>query len=161
MRYALVLLLAFSACKPNKVEVRKTVEEAPRLASTVRMGDPAAAGQLASGFHQIEDNAWRWTEKQFAVTLGTPPGASQKGALLSLDVSIPEPVIAKLKTVTLTASVNGVDLEPQTYSHTGADTYKRSIGPQLLAGDSVRVNFRLDKAMPPGGGDLRELGIVV
>ena len=33
--------------------------------------------------------------------------------------------------------------------------------PNLLAGESVRVSFRLDKAMPPGGGDRRELGVIV
>ena len=161
MRAALVLLLALSACKSNKVETRATIEEAPRLASMVRMGDPNAAGQLTSGLYQVEDNAWRWTSREFAVTLGPPPGAAQKGAVLSLDVSIPDPVIEKLKTVTLTASLSGVDLPPQTYTRTGRDVYKRDVPVNLLAGGAIRIDFRLDKALPPGGGDLRELGIVV
>ena len=33
--------------------------------------------------------------------------------------------------------------------------------PRFKAGDTVRVDFQLDKAIPPGGGDIRELGIVV
>ena len=163
MRYtALVLLfgLAIPGCKSKKVEVRQTVEETPRMSSTVQMGDPSAAAQLVSGFHQIEDNAWRWTQREFTVSLGVPPGAAQNGAVLSLRVSVPPPVIEKLKTVTLTASINGTDLEPETYSRTGSDTYRRNVPPALLTGDTVQVNFRLDKAMQPGGGDLRELGLV-
>ena len=31
----------------------------------------------------------------------------------------------------------------------------------LLAGGSVRVDFQLDKSMPPSGADLRDLGVVV
>jgi hypothetical protein len=130
------------------------------MSSTVQMGDPNAAAQLVSGFHQIEDNAWRWTQREFTVSLGVPPGAAQKGAVLSLRVSVPPPVIEKVKSVTLTASINGTDLEPETYSRTGSDTYRRNVPPALLTGDTVQVNFRLDKAMQPDGGDVRELGLV-
>ena len=163
MRYAALIMLlglAIPGCKTKKVETRQTVEEAPRMSSTIRMGDASAAAQLVSGFHQIEDNNWRWTQREFTVSLGVPPGAAQKGAVLSLRLSVPPPVIEKLKTVTLTASINGTDLEPETYSRTGSDTYKRNVPPALLTTDTVQVNFRLDKAMPPGGGDLRELGLV-
>jgi hypothetical protein len=30
----------------------------------------------------------------------------------------------------------------------------------LIQGNAVRVEFHLDKSMPPAGGDARELGIV-
>ena len=33
--------------------------------------------------------------------------------------------------------------------------------PNLLAGESVKVDFALDKALPPGASDQRELGLVV
>jgi hypothetical protein len=152
--------LLFTGCNRDKVEVRQTLEEAPALLSTVPMGDAKAAAQLVAGFHEIEDNAWRWTQREFSVNLGVPAGAQRKGATLSLSLTVPPVVIAKLGTVTLTASIGGTSLASQTYSRAGSDTYKREVPPGLLGSNPVRVDFHLDKAMPPGGGDMRELGIV-
>ena len=53
--------------------------------------------QLVSGFYGIETGAWRWTGKQFAVALGTPAGAAQKGAVLELKLTVPPVTIEKLK----------------------------------------------------------------
>ena len=157
---ALLCAALLAGCKDGAVRVQHTVEEAPQLPPTVRMGDPKSAAQLVGGFHEIEDNNWRWTQKQFSINLGRPRGAAHTGAMLSLSLTIPPAVIEKSGPVTLTASIGGTDLAPQTYSRDGTDTYKREVPANLLAADPVRVDFRLDKAMTPGGGDVRELGIV-
>jgi hypothetical protein len=156
------LALAPPGCKQktNPGQPGAAVEGSKRLASTVRMGDRLAAGQLASGFHGVENNAWRWTERKFAIDLGTPAGAAEKGAILELKLTVPPPTIAKLQSVTLSASVGGTALAPETYSAVGQHTYRREILPGALAGETVRIDFELDKAMSPGGGDVRELGIV-
>ena len=129
--------------------------------AAIRMGDPRAAGQLLTGFYDIEAHAWRWTKRQFAVSLRPPKGAAQKGAVLVVSLTVPPPVIEAGKSITLTASVNGTRLSPETWSATGNYVYQRVIPPDLLAGDSTRVDFELDKAMPPSTQDARELGIVV
>jgi hypothetical protein len=152
---ALALALAFAPLGCN----RKA--NAPHMLSVVQMGDPQAATQLLSGFYAIEAGAWRWTEQKFSVLLGTPFGAAQKGAWLRARVTAPDALIAKLGTITLAASVNGRKLAPETYSAAGAYTYERDVPAGLLKDEPVRVDFALDKAMPPAGQDLRELGIVV
>jgi hypothetical protein len=76
-------------------------------------------------------------------------------------VTAPDALIAKLGVVTLIASVNGKQLAPETYSAAGTYTYERDVAGELLQGKSAKVDFALDKALPPAGGDLRELGIVV
>src|ERR1039458_9318573 len=58
------LLLTAAACNYEKVHKQPTIEEAPRLASTVHMGDATAAAQLISGFHDIEGGSWRWTDRK-------------------------------------------------------------------------------------------------
>jgi len=161
---ALVSVLAFAplGCK-NKapVRVQETEEEAPRMASTVHMGDPRVETQLINGFYGIEQNSWRWTARQFSLVLRPPFGATEKGATLQVRLSVPDPVIAKLKTVSLSASVNGHQLPPETYTQAGEYTYTRDVPAGSLSGDSVKVEFQLDKAMPPSGADMRELGVVV
>jgi hypothetical protein len=156
-----VLLAAAPACKTHhQVHSTDTIEEAPRLASSVHMGDPTMAGQLAKGFHGIESNAWRWTERQFSVDLALPAHSAQRGAILELHLTVPPPSIQKLGSITLSAAIGGTALAPETYSKAGEYTYRRDVPANVLAGDTVRIDFQLDKAMPPGEVDKRELGIV-
>jgi len=140
---------------------KKAIESAAALPSTVAAGDPAQAGQLVSGFHAIENNSWRWTARQFAVSLGTPAGAARSGATLELKLTVPPPTIEKLQSLTLSASIAGKDLGPETYSRPGPYVYRRDVPAGQLGSSPVKVEFQLDKAMQPGGADVRELGVVV
>ena len=63
--------------------------------------------------------------------------------------------------ITLTASIGGVHLAPVAFRQPGPSTYQHDFAAALLVGDSVRIDFALDKAIPSGKIDLRELGIVV
>lgn len=150
---ALALCLAFApwGCRSNKTEA----------ASTISMGDPQAASQLVSGFYAVEQGAWRWTKGDFSVLLGVPADAARKGAVLRVRLTAPPPLIAKLTDITLSASVNGRKLPPETYRAAGSYTYVRDVPGNLLATSPVKVDFQLDKTAPPAGEDIRELGIVV
>jgi hypothetical protein len=154
------LLLAAPACKRANVRHVDTIEEAPRLASLVHMGDRTMAFQLVSGFHDVEANAWRWTMQKFSVNLRPPARSSQQGAVLELHLTVPPPTIEKLGSITLSASLGGAALAPETYSKAGEYTYRRDVPAIALGGDSARIDFQLDRAIPPGEADKRELGIV-
>lgn len=155
------LALAPAACKKKKVRVGGADEETPRMQSVLAMSDPKIEPQLVKGFHGIEAGAWRWTEKQFTVALRPPFAASQKGAKLSVKLTVPPVTIKKLKTVSLSATAAGSALPPETYTTPGEYFYVREIPANLLTGDSLRVDFLLDKAMAPSSVDVRELGIIV
>jgi hypothetical protein len=166
---ACALFLAFAGssvgCRRHKVAERATVEEttgaAPTMASTVHMGDPRAAAQLVAGFHDIEAHAWRWTMREFSVYLRPPLGSAQKGAVLTLNLTVPPSVLETKKSISLYGSVNGNKLSSETWSKAGSYVYQRDVPPELMLGDAVRVDFELDKAMPPSDKDARELGVVV
>ncbi|HTQ54984.1 MAG TPA: hypothetical protein VMI94_11025 [Bryobacteraceae bacterium] len=159
----LILGLIFipTACKRHRRVTVQTVEEAPALASVVATADSQAATQLVSGFYGIEQNAWRWTAGKFAVVLRPPRSASTRGATLQLKFALPEVAMAKMKGVTLSASVNGTALPPETYTHAGPYTYARDVPAALLGGEIARCDFSLDKTVPPTASDRRELGFVV
>jgi hypothetical protein len=127
----------------------------------LHVADPRAGQQLVSGFHAIEQNAWRWTEEKFSVLLRPPREAAQKGALLSLKFSVPEAVSQKLGAMALEASIGGAPLGKESYTMPGEFTYSREVPAKLLAGESVRVDFALDKSLPPGEHDQRNLGVIV
>jgi len=155
------LVLVPAACKRKKVRVGATDEETPRMQSVLNLGDPKVEPQLITGFHGIENAAWRWTAKQFTVVLKPPFGSGQKGAKLTVKLTVPAVTIQNLKNVSLSANAGGISLPPETYTTAGDYFYVREIPASVLTGDSLRVDFQLDKAMAPSGADIRELGIIV
>ncbi len=163
---AVLLALGCIACEGKHVDVSDAGTKPPSgeagsqdLVSFIRMGDPAMSGQLPSGFYGIENSAWRWTAGKFSVILRTPAGASQNGAALSFAFSIPAGMIEKLKDVTLTGSIGGKPLPSTKYDKAGAQSYNADIPAYMLTGNSVKVDFALNKSIPPGT-DRRELGVV-
>ncbi|MCS7314612.1 MAG: hypothetical protein RMI94_06100 [Bryobacterales bacterium] len=159
---ATLALLAAPGCKREQKAIeRATIEEQPELASFVHVADPKTAFQLLEGFHALEGNAWRWTAKNFSVVLRAPAAATQKGATLKLKLNVPEAVASRIGPQTLTADAGGVTLAPQRFEKPGDYEYVRDVPPQAFRRDSLLLNFALDKALPPGDVDQRELGIIV
>jgi hypothetical protein len=134
--------------------------EPASLASTVHVRDPKDAGQLVSGFYSIEQDAWRWTGQNFSLLLHPPAGSAHKGAILVFSFIIGEGTIQQLKDITLSASIGGTMLGPQTYTQSGPSTYIRDVPSNVLGSSSVRVDFQLDKVLPPIGRDVRSLGVI-
>lgn len=160
---AATLIIVPSACKragKQKPETAATQSPSAALASNISMGDVSYSSQLLKGFHGVESNAWRWTQKDFAVALGAPTGSEHNGATLALRFSVPEVVIQKLKSVSLSASVNGLALSPQQYTSSGFYTYKREVPADRLQRGQAVVEFSLDKALEPGEVERRQLGII-
>lgn len=129
-------------------------------ATAIRTGDPQVESQLLSGFHQIEQGAWRWAAHQFSVSLRGPFLASQRGAVLHLGFAIPDPIV-KLGPLTITASVGGVALPPERYTEAGKFELVREVPPSAFAADPVKIEFTTDRFLPPNATDKRELSVVV
>ncbi|MGH9628286.1 MAG: hypothetical protein ACRD7E_08105 [Bryobacteraceae bacterium] len=155
-------LLLTGACRRTEpIETLETDESPPQLLSMVHVADPRSAVQLLKGFHEIEQNSWRWTMGEFAVVLKRPGGAAEDGASLQMKISVPDVLIDRLGPVTLSAEVNGAALEPESYKTAGEFTYTRSLPASMLTEEAVPVRFVLDKHLPPSPADHRELGIIV
>ena len=130
------------------------------LVSMLKMSDPSAKDQLAKGFYQLESNAWRWTAGNFSVTLKTPPGAAQKGATLTLALTVSDAALKQLHSQTLAASIGATALKSEKYIDPGSHTFIADIPATALTGDTVTIDFSLDNSLPPAV-DKRELGVIV
>jgi hypothetical protein len=156
------LLLTSTGCKPrDKIKTQPTEEAPAQLSSVVYMADPKASVQLLRGFHAVEGNAWRWTMGRFAVTLRPPATAAQRGATLKANFALPDAVMKKVGTVTITANVNGLVLPGERYEKPGDHAYSRDVPASALAAEAVTCEFVLDKFLPAGAVDQRELGLVM
>ncbi len=153
-----LVVVGSTGCKRKK---KRAQDEPAGLATMLQAADPRAATQLLRGFHDVESGAWRWTAKSFAVTLHPPAGASVKGATLVLKFVFPEISLQKLGPITISAKVGSEQLAPETVDSAGDKSYSREVPASALKEDAVTVEFMLDKAIPPGTQDIRELGIIM
>jgi hypothetical protein len=80
---------------------------------------------------------------------------------LILRCTVPAVIIQRLTTVSLAANVEGAHLPEATYSRTGEYVYSQDVPAKALTADAVMVEFSLDKCLPPGDADRRELGVIV
>jgi hypothetical protein len=155
-----LLLLSVGCKQKRKWAIPEPLGEQSFLASSIKVSDPESATQFLTGFYPMEDT-WRWTMKDFSVALGSPGTAAQKGAKLVLYFSVPDMVIEKLKSITLSAVANGLTLRPETYTKSGDYTYSRDLPPTCFTAEKVTVDFHLDKSLHASGSELRELGVIV
>jgi hypothetical protein len=130
---------------------------APAL-SNLHMADPAAAAQLASGFHGIEQSAWRWTERKFAVMLKPPQSSTP--AQLRFRFAISPVVVERLKSVTLKASTDGAPVGSETYTAPGEYLFSKPLPVQASGDKPIAINFELDRAIAAGDLETRELGVI-
>jgi hypothetical protein len=160
---AVLILLASgsTACKRAKRNPGALAPEqdAP-LASVVNVNDPAASPQLVRGFYGLEAGLWRWTMKRFEVALKPPPGSAQNGGRLTLKLTIPEVISSRLGPVTVSGTINGLALPPETFVKPGDYVYAHDVPASALKDDAVIAAFASDKAIPPSPDDARELALI-
>jgi hypothetical protein len=154
-------LVSAGACKWNPAGSFSVDDESQPPLSVLRLEESRADTQLLSGFHELEQGAWRWTMRSFAVALQPPPDAARSGARLALRFILPDSVMSRRKTVTLSASVAQTVLPPETYTKAGDYTYARDVPSAAFLRPPVKVVFRLDHFLEAGEVDPRELGLVV
>jgi hypothetical protein len=143
----------------DAVAASNTPAGLPLIATRLDMKDPATASQLLKGFYRVEES-WRWTSGRFSVLLGVSSGAAARGATLTLRFAIPSVVFDKVHDQTLSASIGGKQLPPETYRGAGSQSYTRPVPSDLLAGQAVEVDFVITPVFPPGSADKRELGVI-
>jgi hypothetical protein len=149
------LFVLLTGCTSNEQPIR--LDE---TATMLNVSDPRADKQFIKGFFN-DAGQGRWTGRTFSALLKPPPTAARKGAILVLRFGIPGPSIDRLRTIAISASVNGVAVAPEEYAKAGEFLYIRAVPPSSFRNGNATVDFALDKALPPGANERRELGVVV
>lgn len=151
-KFALILVVfALVACKKSESE----------LAENIQTANEAFAPQLLRGFYPVEEGSWRWTHPSFAVAL-KPPRKVTGGAILVMQYSLPQAVLDKLKEVTVSASIDGIPLQPEKCNQTGLLELRREIPADALTGKTgVKVEFTVSPHLTATAEDQRDLGVIV
>ncbi len=158
---ALLLAGGGEGCKRRRQVSAVEQEPETGLRSVVHTADPRVQTQLLKGFHEIEQGGWRWSAGTFSATLRPPANAAQKGATLVVELTLPDAVLARTKSMTLSATINGTVIPGESYSTGGKHFYRKDVPAAALPGDAVTVDFSLDRFIKAGEIELRELGMIV
>jgi hypothetical protein len=127
-------------------------------AARIPMGDVHLDSQL-SGFYPPEDD-FRWTKRAFSAQMTLPEPDGNEAQLL-VRVYVPDVIIQKLGSQTLSARFAGHALAPETWKQPGQYVYRRKLQPDWLKAGKTQIDFSLEKAIPAATVEPRELGIVV
>lgn len=129
-------------------------------ASKVTTGDPRCASQLA-GFHRIEEERWRWSAKEFDVTLGMPARRDARTASMALRFYLPEPLIQKLGPLTLTVKQDDRVVARELFRQFGPQALVVRLDAATLHPQANTFRFALDKCVEASPSDKRQLGVIV
>jgi tRNA (mo5U34)-methyltransferase len=118
---------------------------------------PPCGFRLLRGWHQMEDDAWRWTERTFSIEVDT--FAPLRPATLRFVFQLPEVVFAGASALRLSVRINGAPLASGIYSMPGEHEYIGTV--PALDASVATIEFELDHAIAPTDLDRRELGLLV
>jgi hypothetical protein len=160
-----LMVVSLAGCK-RSAETESAATAAPKdapivLGTSFKVNDEHAAAYILHGFYGLEEGQWRWVSSKFGVTLAEPIDAAKDGARLELKFTYPEAAAKQLGALTLSGTVNGQPLLPETYKTQGKYTYTRDLAGSTFHGGPVTVEFATDKALPQSPPDVRELSIIV
>ena len=112
---------------------------------------PRYSVKLLEGWHPLEQSSYRWTERRFSVELRRPASFTLH---FNFKLMFPGPA-------TVSAAVNGIEVAPATFISEGDQSYRIEL-PRAVRGVSpIRIDFAVDKCLPAGGLDTRELALLV
>jgi hypothetical protein len=127
--------------------------------SDLDLGDIRSKAQLGSGWYGIEDGGWRWMSKQAEAVLRVPAEAAP---VFEMQLFFPPGFMQRAGgPVTVSVMLDGRLLTAETYRQPGGFRLARPVPRDRLTAPAVRVTVQLDRAVPPGASDQRELGAVV
>lgn len=158
----LPLLCAFTiisaGCRSKSTAPVPSSTQSGPMIYELDVSNQAFHDRLLRGFYD-GTIGWKWTARQFAVSIDAPPPRDQP-LLLILDFTVPSELIDGVGAATLTARVNRQQVGEQRYEKAGRYYLHLNVPVSAVAQTPALVEFELDKAAKdPANG--RELGLIV
>jgi tRNA (mo5U34)-methyltransferase len=111
-----------------------------------------------SGWHEVEQDAWRWTRKRFSLELVLPKDEPVRE--FALKFTVPEVVISGSPSVRVTCDIGGEKAGSITCDSPGTIEFRGVFPESALARPAIALDFEVESSFT-SPGDERELGILV
>jgi len=115
---------------------------------------PRYSIQLLEGWHGLEQNSFRWTERRFSIQIKRPPLLKFSTLRFTFRLTVPGPVA-------LSARVNGIAVRAETFIDRGEHSFTIQLPRRAQGVSPIHFDFNVDKCLPADGIDERELALLV
>jgi tRNA (mo5U34)-methyltransferase len=139
-------------CGTDSDPVRPDADERALVLAKSRLRHPGLHARTAEGWHAVEDGAFRWTTRRFALEVTLPDPARE----FALRISVPEAAVQS-GPVRVACTIAGMPAGTLTCASGGALEFR---GRFPSAAVSHRLEFTVESGFTPPG-DARELGVCV
>lgn len=139
-------------CTVDSTPVDAAADERAFILAKSATRHPGLRARLLEGWHTIENDAFRWTAKRFALEVTTPEGSRA----FALRFWAPEAVLAS-GLLRLSCTIAGQPAGTTTCDSPDPIEFRGSFP---VAGTTFRLDFSVESGFQPDG-DSRELGICV
>jgi tRNA (mo5U34)-methyltransferase len=110
------------------------------------------------GWHPVEEDAWRWTAKRFAIEAVLPQGGATRE--FTLQFMLPDSQVLAGKEVTVTCNIAGETAGSLTCGQSGAIEFRGTFPPSVANGAAVTLEFTVEGSLQ-SENDPREFGILI
>jgi tRNA (mo5U34)-methyltransferase len=115
---------------------------------------PRFSVRLLDGWHALEQNRFRWTQRRFSISLKCPPLLKPSRLRFTFRLTTPGPIC-------LSAGINGTSAGQETFIGVGAHSFNIELPNGALSVSLVRIDFCTEKNVPAVAFDERELALLV
>jgi len=146
-------------CAVDSDPVNPAADERMFVLAKSRTRHPELDVRPLDGWYAVENDAWRWTAKRFALQVTLPE--SGRASEFALRFTVPEVVLAGGGKVRLACWIGGE--HAGTISCEAAETieFRGRFPANVPRGSAVRLDFSVDGAFEGSAADRRELGVIV
>jgi cephalosporin hydroxylase len=142
-----VLALISAACNQKTTPAEPITE--------MRMSEPLPEGRVHGVYDRTE--SWRYTARVFEFSLDLP--RTGRAVYLDLEMAVPHELFDAARSVTMIATVNGVEAGRQRFDEPGQVRFTRYVPQAALTASPAAVRFEIDHAIK-GALDGREQGVI-
>lgn len=142
----IAIALCSAACKKQPPQVP---------VSEILMSQPLPEGRV-NGVYELTES-WRYTGRVFDFKLDVPH--TQRALYVDFRFAVPKELFEFYRTVTMIATLNGVEIGRQRFDEPGTVNFTRYVPQAALTGSPATVRFELDRAFKRNS-DGREQGVI-
>ncbi len=121
--------------------------------------DPIAGLDAPAGWHELEENRYRWTERYFGFAVAIPTGT--RSLHLKLQLLWPEISLRRFGPLQVTATLASVAAQTRIVEQSEPHWLEFVLPVPESAPPHARVEILLNHALPPEASDPRERGVAV
>jgi hypothetical protein len=146
-------------CQADSDPVNPEADERMFVLLKSRKRHPELHVRTLEGWHEIEQNQWRWTAKRFSIEVTLPE--TEPAAEFALRFRVPEAVLAQQQSVRVECRWGELLLGAIHCDKPEPIEFRGVIPASAGAGAVLRLEFTVDSAYVSGAGDVRDLGVIV